>query len=78
MCDLSVVKNFLSYCNETMRFKTPVTLFNGEHAACLLINPTINIQRGYAVGVSLSRALILRTIGKKVQTFFKDKLNCTK
>jgi hypothetical protein len=33
-----------------MRFKTPVTLFNGEHAACLLINPTINIQRGYVVG----------------------------
>jgi hypothetical protein len=23
MCDLSVVKEFLTYCNETMRFKTP-------------------------------------------------------
>jgi hypothetical protein len=36
MCDLSVVKNFLTQCNETMRFKIPAPLFNG-HVACLQI-----------------------------------------
>jgi hypothetical protein len=65
-----------------MRFKTPAPLFNGEHAACLLIDPTINIQRGYVVGAFIVKGFNFmhntHTIGKKVHIFFMDKMNCTK
>jgi hypothetical protein len=55
VCDLSVVKEFphlvqSGKCNETMRFKTPGPLFNGEHINRnkRIADPTINFQMTFA------------------------------